>query len=155
MKYSKKNSKKNSKKKSKKKSKKGKSEVTPVGIYANIGSLNNLLLTVKLYHWTSDDLNIHKISDKFLKDLSPLLDKYVEIYLGSMLKKKDLVERKLKEEFKNISIKPISKKSQLIQQIDYTIIWFKMINHSIDLDGTRDDIVSKLQNFKYLLDLNN
>jgi DNA-binding ferritin-like protein len=117
----------------------------------SVSNLNNLLLTVKLYHWTSDYFNIHKVTDKFLKTLSPLLDKYVEVYLGLMLNQNNLVERKLKNKLRKVNIKPITNKNELIKQLNKNINVLKNNNHSIELDAVRDEIVSELQKFKYLL----
>lgn len=120
-------------------------------VLETISNLNNLLLTVKLYHWTSDYFNIHKITDSFLKVVSPLFDKYVEVYLGGMLNKNHIVERKLKNKFKKIIINPISNKTELKKIIDLNINILKTTNKSIELDAVSDEIVSELQKFKYLL----
>lgn len=120
-------------------------------VLETISNLNNLLLTVKLYHWTSDYFNIHKITDLFLKVVSPLFDKYVEVYLGGMLNKNHIVERNLKNKFKKIIIKPISNKTELKKIIDLNINILKTTNKSIELDAVSDEIVSELQKFKYLL----
>lgn len=131
------------------KTKKNKNDVLDI-----ISNLNNLLLKVKIYHWTSDYFSIHKVTDKFLKTLSSLLDKFVEVYLGSTLENNNIVERNLKNKLKNIRIKPISKKNELIKDLNKNIKYLKLHDSSIELNAIRDEIVSELQKFKYLLNLN-
>lgn len=124
-----------------------------INIIDTISKLNNLLQTLKLYHWTTDYFNIHKITDTFIGELSSLLDKYVEVYLGSVLDKQNLVERKLMNKLSKVNIKPILKKSDLLKIINLNINTLKLTNHCVELNAVRDEIIFKLQKFKYLLNL--
>ena len=124
-----------------------------MNIIDSISNLNNLLQTLKLYHWTTDYFNIHKITDTFIGGLSSMLDNYVEVYLGSELDKQNLVERKLKIKLSKVNIKPISKKSDLLKKINLNINTLKLTNHSVELNAIRDELISELQKFKYLLNL--
>ena len=141
------NSKKNLKKNTKKTMK------NKMNIIDSISNLNNLLQTIKLYNWTTDYFNIHKITDTFIGDISSMLDNYVEVYLGSVLDKQNLVERKLKNKLSKVNIKPISKKSELLKKLNLNINTLKLTNHSVELNAIRDEIISELQKFKYLLNL--
>ena len=124
-----------------------------MNIIDSISNLNNLLQTLRLYHWTTDYFNIHKITDTFIGGLSSMLDNYVEVYLGSELDKQKLVERKLKNKLSKVNIKPISKKSDLLKKINLNINTLKLTNHSVELNAIRDELISELQKFKYLLNL--
>lgn len=124
-----------------------------MNIIDSISNLNNLLQTLRLYHWTTDYFNIHKITDTFIGELSSMLDNYVEVYLGSVLDKQNFVERKLKNKLSKVNIRPISKKSDLLKKLNLNINSLKLTNHSVELNAIRDEIISELQKFKYLLNL--
>jgi hypothetical protein len=44
---------------------------------------------IKLYHWKTPNAIRHIISDNFLKKIDSLIDKFVEVYLGSREMKAD------------------------------------------------------------------
>lgn len=113
--------------------------------------------SIKLFHWTTSQYPIHKITDSFLEVLDPLLDKYVEVVLGASkhtMNKNIYVETKLQNILKNISIQPIQSKKSISSLLDSNVKILNThtnCNTNVELLAIRDEIVSEIQRFKYLL----
>ena len=51
-----------------------------------------LLMTVKLYHWNTKSYSTHKATDDLYSSLNDNIDKFIEVYMGTMEKHVNLGE---------------------------------------------------------------
>lgn len=122
-----------------------------------IQPLMELKHSVKLFHWTTSQYPIHKITDKFLQTLDPLIDQYVEVMLGASKvspNKNKRIETKLKKTLQNISVHPLDSKKSISYILDLNINLLNThstCNTNVELLAIRDEIVSEIQRLKYLL----
>jgi DNA-binding ferritin-like protein len=118
-----------------------------------IQTMFSLQLTLKMVHWATKSYAVHKATDKIMNTISPLIDSFVESFLG----KHNYTLKQ--DEVKDISIKKLSNSAELKKFIkknnDYLVSLNKYIHakeHS-DLVSIRDSIMSELNVLNYLLDL--
>lgn len=122
-----------------------------------IGNLIHMKHAIKLFHWTTNYYSIHKTTDNFLQVLDPLLDKYVEVFLGSVKhgeQKNASVEKQLKKELKKLNIKVLENKKDLSNILDKMIKELnnhEKYNKNVELLAIRDELVAEIQKLKYLL----
>jgi len=102
---------------------------------------------VKLYHWKTGNAIRHIVSDNFLKKLDPLIDKFVEVYLGS---KKEKGKDNFEVEFK-------SKTDQtIVTYFEDFKLWLLeelplyLYEYETDLFNIRDEILSEANRCLYL-----
>lgn len=113
----------------------------------------SLKLTLKMVHWTTKVYAIHKITDKGMQKLNPLVDSFVEAFLG----KKDYTLKQ--NTIKNVHIETVRNKEDLVKFINNNISYLISLNKYIsnakhsDLVSIRDDIIGELNVMKYLLNL--
>ena len=117
-----------------------------------------VLNTVKLYHWKTMHFSTHKATDELYSKLGDNFDKFTEVLMGK------LNDRIHLERVKTISLKDLSSE----KDIEREMIAFKgylvsfdnklqtkkgeMLN--TDLLNIRDEILSDINQFLYLLTLN-
>ena len=113
----------------------------------------SLQLTLKMVHWTTKSYAVHKATDKSMAALMPLIDSFVESFLG-----KHNYELK-QNEIKNIAVKQLRTASEFKKYIKENVEYLVSLNEYIraeehsDLVSIRDSIVSELNVLNYLLDL--
>ncbi len=124
---------------------------------SNIGILAFMMTmvdTIKLYHWETRSYPEHKATDELYETLNKLVDTFIEVLLGKTNSRFN-IPRSL-----NLEIINFKNTNELISQInnykDYLIKMDKYLpskmNNS-DLLNIRDEILSQLNKFLYLLSL--
>ncbi len=115
-----------------------------------IKKLMELLNMIKLYHWKTNQYGHHVASDNMYEKLDKHIDKFVEIYLGkskSRIKNWDnqlsVIQYNRKNTFK-------SKLLEYREMLSDLNLCFDEKKDS-DLLSVRDDILSDLNQFLYLL----
>lgn len=116
-----------------------------------------ILNTIKLYHWNTDHYATHKATDQLYTDLNAKIDTFVETMLGKEdvpSRNKDLNIRSLQlNTFK--SNKDFRKETEAYKTFLIGLSDEKSFNtpQNSDLMNMRDDILSSLNQFLYLLTL--
>ena len=109
---------------------------------------------IKLYHWKTKSYATHKATDGLHSKLGDLLDRYVEVLIGKAnlnLKMSDYSELKIKNLENNEAME------KFIQDlIKFLLKVHKKLNmeKDVDLFTLRDELISELNRFLYLLRLN-
>jgi hypothetical protein len=119
------------------------------------GSLINYLLTVqnqiKIYHWYTTSYARHKATDMCLESLMPLIDKFVETYIGKYGRRK--LENKSEKRIKltNLNDEGIEKfiKGVIQELIENVEKWISM-KEDPDMVTLRDEMVQVLRQTLYL-----
>lgn len=110
----------------------------------------HMLLTIKLYHWSTYSYARHKASDALYEKLSELVDKFIEVYMGSYSRPK------YEDKF-DISVKQFDEEiiDELKRYIDYMSNELpKFLKESdTDLLNIRDEMLSELNQTLYLFTL--
>lgn len=112
-----------------------------------------LQMTLKMVHWSTKNYAVHKATDESMQKVLPLIDSFVESFLGK--KNYPLKQHALK----SVPIHKIKSKQQLNHFIDSNVHYLISLNKYIskeehsDLVSIRDGIVSELNVLKYLLHL--
>lgn len=103
--------------------------------------------SIKLYHWSTTVFARHMASDKLLKELSPLIDRLVELYLGKyarpVFKKQEL----------SVQISQPSEKA--VQDLCEEMIkrCIKEVPQDPELINVRDEIIGAIRQALYLFTL--
>ena len=115
-----------------------------------------MLNTVKLYHWKTRSYSEHKATDELYANLNTNIDSFVEVMLGKSEDRVNLVS------FKSIPLNDYNSVSDFKKEInkykDFLInmtddIGLNITNNS-DLLNIRDELLSNLNQFSYLLTFN-
>lgn len=121
----------------------------------------NMLNTVKLYHWKTTSYSTHKATDQLYTDLNVQIDGFVEILLGkpefTIKKRKSLLDIKL------IKMKNYNNNEAFKKEIEvYKNFLINLSNNksfnipaNTDLINKKDEILGTLNQFLYLLTLEN
>ena len=112
-----------------------------------------MLMMVKLFHWKTHSYATHKATDELYESLNENIDKFIEVLLGKTGSRIDLMSNRTiklidlnsQEELKS---KIMSLKSYLVG-LDNNKALSTMRNS--DLFNIRDEILSNLNQFLYLL----
>jgi DNA-binding ferritin-like protein len=112
-----------------------------------------MLMMVKLFHWKTHSYATHKATDELYESLNENIDKFIEVLLGKTGSRIDLMSNRTiklidlnsQEELKS---KIMSLKSYLVG-LDNNKALSTMSNS--DLFNIRDEILSNLNQFLYLL----
>lgn len=116
-----------------------------------------LLMAVKLYHWKTHSYAVHKATDDLYGELNTNIDKFVEVLLGKTSIRTNLVKQK------TIQLVDLTSKAQLIQLVkNFKHYLVGLSNNKFmlqtmsntDLLNIRDEILANLNQFLYLLTLN-
>lgn len=112
-----------------------------------------LQMTLKMVHWSTKSYSIHKATDESMLRIMPLIDSFVESFLGKQ-------HYSLKQDaLKNVSIKKVTTKKDLDKFVNDNVSYLISLNKYIskephsDLVSIRDGIISELNVLKYLLHL--
>jgi hypothetical protein len=112
-----------------------------------------MLLMIKLFHWKTTSYATHKATDELYSSLNSNMDKFIEVLLGKIGNRIDLMKHK------SISLIDLDSKKKLEERI----IFFKgylvrLNNNSViqsmsntDLLNIRYEILGNLNQFLYLL----
>lgn len=108
--------------------------------------------TIKLYHWQTTSFSRHKATCDLFNNLQPLIDDFIEVYMGRY-------DRPSFSDGFKLHIKELSDDSaaELIQEyIDYLKNELPKYMKSSDTDllNIRDDMLSNLNKIQYLFTLN-
>lgn len=107
---------------------------------------------IKLYHWQTTSYAQHKATDELLSNISPLIDQFVEVYMGRYQRPK------FQEEFM-IRIEELTTDT-LITLINEYISFLKkelpkyIKQSDTDLLNIREEILANFNKTLYLLTLN-
>lgn len=116
-----------------------------------------LLIAVKLYHWKTHSYAVHKATDDLYGELNTNIDKFVEVLLGKTSIRTNLVKQK------TVQLVDLTSKAQLIQLVKnfkhYLVglsnnKFMQQTMANTDLLNIRDEILANLNQFLYLLTLN-
>lgn len=118
-----------------------------------IKNMFSLQLTLKMIHWSTKSYSLHKATDVNIQKLLPLIDEFVEAFLGKN-------NHKLKQNsITNIKITSINNKKKLNEFINTNIKYLASLDkvvtlpHNSDLASIRDDIIKELNVLMYLTKL--
>ena len=117
-----------------------------------IHKMFSLQLTLKMVHWSTKSYAVHKATDGGIEKVLPLIDSFVETFLGKH-------EHELKQDaIKSVKIEKMTTKNALQKYIKETTDYLYSLNaHMKSVDGDlasiRDELASELNVLKYLLDL--
>jgi len=115
-----------------------------------------ILMMVKLFHWKTMSYASHKASDQLYDSLNDNIDKFIEVLLGKVGNRIDLMGQK------TISLIDLSSQDKLREKINsfkgYLVGLdnndaIKQMSNS-DLLNIRDEILADLNQFLYLLTFN-
>ena len=115
-----------------------------------------MLNTVKLYHWKTSSYAEHKATDELYANLNLNIDSFVEIMLGKTGGRVNLTGQKNLPllDYTNVNDfkKEVNKyKDFLVNMNNDTIL---NVRNNSDLMNVRDEILSNLNQFTYLLTFN-
>ena len=120
-----------------------------------ISQMFSLQLTLKMVHWSTKSYQIHINTDLNIDKINPLIDSFVESFLGKNTRKH------LKQDIiKNIVIHKINNTSDLNNFIHKIICYLSSLDKLLspfangDLISIRDEIISQLNILRYLLSFN-
>jgi hypothetical protein len=114
----------------------------------------NFINNLKVYHWHTEKYSRHKASDDLFTNMSSLVDKFVEVYIGKYGRSKVL-----KSARGNIKIDILSDKNivSFIKEFNNFLI-LELPRHvskdDTDLITLRDDMLITLNQTLYLFTLN-
>ncbi len=118
-----------------------------------VKDLLEILNTIKLYHWKTLSYATHVATDDLHKNLSTHIDKYVEVMIGKMNVNIYM------SDYSCIKMKNLENNNSLERFIRNFIIKFEDLHdflpekRNTDLMNIRDDIITDLHQFLYLLRL--
>jgi DNA-binding ferritin-like protein len=117
-----------------------------------------LLMSIKLYHWKTHSYAVHKATDDLYGELNTNIDKFMEVLLGKTSIRTNLIKQK------TIQLLDLTSKAQLIQLVknfkDYLVglsnnkFMLQNTMSNTDLLNIRDELLANLNQFLYLLTLN-
>ena len=151
-----------SKKKNKKNKKNGSKKVSFKGEHISLQfqkeitiTFLEMLMMIKLFHWKTFDFSAHKASDELYSNLNTNIDKFIEVLLGKTSLRIDLLRSK------TLKLVDVSNTEELKENItifkNYLVNLnnnkFMKIMENTDLYNIRDEILSDLNQFLYLLTL--
>jgi DNA-binding ferritin-like protein len=114
-------------------------------------------MAIKLYHWKTHSYAVHKATDDLYGELNTNIDKFVEVLLGKTSIRTNLVKQK------TIQLLDLTSKAQLIQLVkNFKHYLVGLSNNKFmlqtmsntDLLNIRDELLANLNQFLYLLTLN-
>ena len=111
-----------------------------------IGTLMEMLDTVKLYHWRTHSYSEHKATDNLHEALSEQVDSFVEKLLGSKHTRSSLT---------HLRMNAYNTLPALQRRIEYYKRYLRGMPASLgtDLLNIRDELLGSLNQFSYMLSL--
>lgn len=121
----------------------------------SIGEITLILLSfrdkIKIYHWNTQSYARHKATDKLLKSLTELIDKFVEVLQGSRKERISINSQINLQTYADAEINTL---------LDAFTYWLnnKLDNflkpNETDLRNIRDEMLALVNQTKYLFTLN-
>ena len=114
-----------------------------------------MLVMIKLFHWKTFDFSTHKATDELYGNLNGNVDKFIEVLLGKTGLRTDLSKAK---HLKMVDLKTNEQLKEKISHfknylVDLKDNKFMKTMENTDLYNIRDEILSDLNQFLYLLTL--
>lgn len=114
-----------------------------------------MLVMIKLFHWKTFDFSTHKATDELYANLNGNVDKFIEVLLGKTGLRTDLLNVK---QLKMVDLKTNEQLKEKISHfkkylVDLKDNKFMKTMENTDLYNIRDEILSDLNQFLYLLTL--
>ena len=115
--------------------------------------LLHMLISVKLYHWKTESFAKHISTDKLYKQLNEQIDEFVEVMLGKGVSKELINVKGLK--FQMFTLKQFKRYIDTCKKklMVLTSICKDISDNDTDLLNIRDEILSSMNQFTYLLGL--
>ena len=114
-----------------------------------------MLIMIKLFHWKTLEYSTHKATDELYSSLNGNIDKFIEVLLGKTGLRTDLLKVK---HLKMVDLKTNEQLKEKISHFKNYLVdlkdnkFMKTMENS-DLYNIRDEILSDLNQFLYLLTL--
>lgn len=108
-----------------------------------------LQLLNKLYHWNTSSFARHKATDSFGSELSNLIDKFVEVFIGRYKIKPQVYKVNLNQDYLT--------DNGIINLFEQTRKYLESMNGKIshsDLLNIRDELLAEVNKMLYLFTLN-
>lgn len=108
-----------------------------------------LQLLNKLYHWNTTSFARHKATDSFSSDLSDLVDKFVEIFIGRYKMKPHVTKVNLNSDYLT--------DTGIVNLFEQARKYLESMNGRItnsDILNIRDELLSEVNKMLYLFTLN-
>jgi DNA-binding ferritin-like protein len=111
----------------------------------------SLQLNLKMYHWLTTSYARHKASDELGGNLLPLVDKFVEVYIGKYKVKPILSSIKIEQEFMsdNGSEMLLLKSKKYLEEIASRL----NPQQDSELFNIKDELLAEIENTIYLYQL--
>lgn len=112
-----------------------------------------MLNVLKLYHWKTRSYSVHKATDELYEKLNENIDSFVEVLLGKNAERINMINTRIQ------LIDPESKKSFKYRIYEYRAFLVDLNRYldpvkDSDLISIRDDILSDINQFLYLMTFN-
>ena len=119
---------------------------------ALIGVFMEMLHAIKIYHWNTHSYSQHKATDELHERLSANIDKFVEVFLGKDASRLRGLDEKIRL-FNSRNVQDF--KSRLYEYKAFIINMSDCLHktHDSDLLNIRDEILSDINQFLYLMTL--
>jgi len=105
-----------------------------------------MLLMIKLYHWRTHSFATHKATDHLYKSLNEHMDEFIEVLLGKTGSRMNFTDKK------SIQLIDIESPTKFKERIEAFKKYLSNIPiKDTDLLNIRDEILSNLNQFTYLL----
>ena len=114
-----------------------------------------MLLMIKLYHWTTHSYATHKATDELYSDLNGNMDKFMEVLLGKTGIRMNFMNQK------TVSLVDLDSPEKLINKVNEFKSYLVGLSSNktmklmsnMDLLNIRDEILGNMNQFLYLLSL--
>jgi hypothetical protein len=114
-----------------------------------------ILLMIKLFHWKTYSYSTHKATDELYGKLNEHMDHFMEVLLGKTQIRMNFMNQK------TIPLIDLDSNEKLIEKVDFFKSYLVNLNtnkamnimSNTDLLNIRDEILSDLNQFLYLLSL--
>jgi DNA-binding ferritin-like protein len=114
-----------------------------------------MLVMIKLFHWKTFDFSTHKATDELYGTLNGNVDKFIEVLLGKTGLRTDLLKVKHLKMIDLTTAEQLKEKISHFKKylVDLKDNTFMKTMENTDLYNIRDEILSDLNQFLYLLTL--
>jgi DNA-binding ferritin-like protein len=112
-----------------------------------VATMTEMLHAVKLHHWRTHSYSVHKATDNLHEALSEQVDSFVEKLLGSQNARSNLT---------NMRMHSYNSLPELKRRVEYYKQYLRGMPASLgtDLLNIRDELLGSLNQFSYMLSLN-
>lgn len=107
-----------------------------------------MLLCIKLFHWKTYNYGAHKATDEIYEKLNHHMDRFIEVLIGKNEKRINMMGTK------SIKLHELKDASEMKKHVDVFISYLMSLDKKKldpDLYNIRDDIVTDMNQFLYLL----